>query len=251
MTKLYTQLAEVYEAMYKSFINYDEEFDFYSKILLKYPCNKLLEIGCGTGNLASSFTKTGFDYTGLDLSADMLLIAEKNNPHAVFINRDMRDFEEQVKFDACIITGRTISYLITNKEVLDCFNSINKNLIKPGIVCFDFIDADKFIPLIDAEKKITHKADVENKKYQRDSFWSVNKLQNGTFDWASAYYEENETGQLVKIGEDNSTIRAFYSGDIINFLQQSGFQIKEIMERPSYAFDTIVIVAEKINLNNQ
>ena len=251
MTKLYTQLAEVYEAMYKSFINYDEEFDFYSKILLKYQCNKLLEIGCGTGNLACSFTKAGFNYTGLDLSADMLLIAGKNNPHAVFINRDMRDFEEQVKVEACIITGRTISYLITNKEVLDCFNSINKNLTKPGIVCFDFIDADKFMPLIDPKKKMTHKADVKNKKYQRDSFWAVNKLQNGTFDWAAVYYEENETGQLVKIGEDNSTVRAFYKDELIKLLLNSGFQVKEILERPSYAFDTIVIVAEKINLNNQ
>ncbi len=247
MTKLYTQLAEVYEAMYKSFINYDEEFYFYSNILLKYQCAKLLEIGCGTGNLACRFTKAGFNYTGLDLSAAMLLIAQKNNQHAVFINRDMRDFEEQAKFEAAIITGRTISYLNTNKEVLACFNSINKNLIKPGIVCFDFIDADKFIPLIDAEKKITHKADVENKKYQRDSFWSVNTLQNGTFDWAAVYYEADETGQLVKIGEDNSTVRAFYKDELIKLLQQSGFQIKEIMERPSYAFDTIVIVAEKIS----
>ncbi len=251
MSKLYSQLAAVYQAMYQCFINYDEEYDFYSKILLRYQCRSILEIGCGTGNLASRFANGFFNYTGLDLSDDMLRIARKNNPLSVFNNHDMRHFELQLKSEACMITGRTISYLITDKDILDTFHSIHKSLTGSGILCFDFIDADKFIPLIDPAKKITHHANVKHKKYQRDSYWSVTKLQNGTFDWASVYYEKKDSGQLVKIGEDNSTLRAFYKAELINFLQNSGFRVKEIMGRPSYAFDTIVIVAEKINLHDQ
>jgi SAM-dependent methyltransferase len=234
--------------MYKSFINYDEEFDFYSNILLKYGCNKLLEIGSGTGNLAGRFIYADFNYTGLDLSADMLRIAEKKYPQAAFINRDMRKFDEAEKFDSAIITGRTISYLITDKDVLDCLDSIKRNLDKPGMLCFDFIDADKFIPKIDPSEKIIHKASFENKKYQRDSYWVENKLQSGLFDWSSVYYEETQTGELLLIGEDFSTVRSFYKDDIINFLRVSGFQVLEMTERPSYAFDTIVIVAQKINV---
>lgn len=30
------------------------------------------------------------------------------------------------------------------------------------------------------------------------------------------------------------------------FLQLTGFEVKEIIPRPSYAFDTIVMIAEKI-----
>jgi SAM-dependent methyltransferase len=247
MTNLYTNLSAIYEAMYQSFINYQEEYDFYSGLLTKYKCKSLLEVGCGSGNLASRFAQGGFNYTGMDLSDDMLSIAKQNNPQAVFINGDMRDFNLQKKVDACIITGRTISYLISNKDVQDCFYSIGRNFKKTGILCFDFINAEKFIPLIDPAEKITHTAIFENKQYQRNSFWSVNKLQNGIFDWASVYYEETANGELLKIGEDNSTIRAFYKNDITDFLVQSGFKINEIMERPSYAFDTLVIVAEKIN----
>ncbi len=251
MSKLYSQLAAVYQAMYQCFINYDEEYDFYSKILLKYQCRSILEIGCGTGNLASRFAKGIFNHAGLDLSDNMLRIARKNNPHSIFYLADMRHFELQTNSEACMITGRTISYLITNKDILDTFHSIHKNLTPSGIICFDFIDADKFIPLIDPAEKITHYAAVKNKKYQRDSYWSVTKLQNGTFDWASVYYEKKGTGQLVKIGEDNSRVRAFYKAELIDFLLKSGFRVKEIMERPSYAFDTIVLVAEKINLHHQ
>ena len=248
MTALYNQLATVYEAMYKSFINYDEEFDFYSNILLKYHCNKLLEIGCGSGNLAGRFIQAGFNYTGMDLSKDMLRIAVQQNPQAAFIERDMRNFDEPIKFDAAIITGRTLSYLVSDKDVLDCFHSIHRNLDKPGILCFDFIDADKFIPKLNPSEKIIHKATFENTKYQRDSYWSENTSQKGIFDWASVYYEETATGALLPIGEDFSTIRSFYKDDMINFLLQAGFQIQEMLERPSYAFDTIVIVAEKVNV---
>ncbi len=247
MSKLYTQLAEVYQAMYTSFINYDKEYHFYSGLLSKYACKSLLEIGCGTGNLAPFFTKDKFEYIGLDQSDEMIDIATKNNPRNVFIKNDMRNFKLTSIVDACIMTGRTISYLVSNEDVPAAFNSIHYNLTQRGIICFDFIDAERFIPSIDPARKITHRAGNKHKKYLRDSVWSVNKIQPGAFDWAAAYYEEMETGQLVKIADDQSLLRAFYQDELIGFLAQSGFEVKEIINRPSYAFDTIVIVAEKIN----
>ncbi len=41
------------------------------------PGEKLLELACGTGIQSVRFSQAGFDVTGLDLSADMLKIAEK------------------------------------------------------------------------------------------------------------------------------------------------------------------------------
>jgi len=38
---------------------------------------KLLEIGCGTGNLAPFFLKEGYNYTGLDSFNEMLMIARE------------------------------------------------------------------------------------------------------------------------------------------------------------------------------
>lgn len=247
MAALYKKLSAVYEAMYQSFINYTEEYNFYSTLLAKYNCKSVLEIGCGTGHLASRFIQNNFTYNGLDVSDDMLAIAKQNNPAADFINGDMRDFSLPEKVDAGIITGRTISYLLANKEVLDTFNSINKNLTPQGIVCFDCIDANKFIPLIDPVQTITHTANFKDKKYQRNSIWNTNFKEGFTFDWASVYYEVTSVGELDKIGEDHSTIRAFTKDEVVLFLQLANFTVKEIIERPSYAFDTFVIVAQVKN----
>lgn len=246
MSNLYTNLSEVYEAMYPSFINYGEEFAFYFNLLKKYHCKTVLEIGCGTGNLAIRFVKEEIDYTGLDQSEEMLLIASRNNPGGRFIQGDMRNFHLNKITDSAIITGRTISHLISDKDVQDTFRCINKNLNSAGIICFDCIDASKFIPLIRPGEKIIHEADFNNKKYRRESYWSVNPHQSGMFDWASFYYKEDSGGQLLNIGEDHSTLRAFYREEITLFLEATGFEVKEIIDRPSYAFDTFVIVTEKM-----
>src|ERR1041385_3079961 len=115
MNDLYTSLADVYDGMYRTFINYDDEFKFYSEILKANQCAEVLEIGCGTGNLASKFIENGFRYCGLDLSEEMLRIAKMNYPQGEFVGRDVRDFNLAQQFQSVIITGRTISYLLSNK----------------------------------------------------------------------------------------------------------------------------------------
>ncbi len=245
MSQLYTQLSGVYEAMYQSFIDYKEEFEFYNQLLLKYQCRSVLEIGCGTGNLAEPFSAIGMEYTGLDISEEMLSIAKKNHPASLFLKADMRNFSLPQKISSCIITGRTLSYLITNKDVLNVFQSINKNLKEAGIVCFDFINANTFIPQIKNGEKIIHHTKTDSKKYQRNSFWSVNLSHSWTFNWAAAYYEVMENGQLKELGQDHSVIRAFTKDELFIFLELAGFEIKEVIARASYAFDTIVIAAQK------
>jgi len=249
MNNLYTSLAEVYEAMYKVFINYDEEFELYYQLLQKYNCHSVVEIGCGTGNLAHRFNEQGIIYTGMDISGEMLAIAKKNNPACSFLQARMQDFVLAAKVASAIITGRTISYLLTNKDVMESLLAIHQNLQTSGIVCFDFIDANKFIPLI-GNDAVVHTVAAGNKQYRRESFWKVNLSQSWAFDWLSVFYEEGKNGHLIKIGEDESTIRAFTKDEIILFLQLARFTVKEIFHRPSYAFDTFLAVAEKVDNRN-
>lgn len=162
MNNLYSSLADVYEVMYKSFINYEDEFNLYSNLLLKYKCHSVAEIGCGTGNLASRFANEGFAYTGLDFSNDMFSIAKRNNPDCRFIQADMRDFLLPGQPESIIMTGRTISYLITNKDVSNTFSAIYENLHAPGILCFDFINANEFILQI-TKDSIRHELPPETK----------------------------------------------------------------------------------------
>lgn len=243
MSNLYNSLSEIYEGMYQTFINYQEEFDFYHAILRQYHATSVLEVACGTGHLSGRFMDQGISYTGVDLSDDMLAIAKRKNPGGNFFRADMRDFTIPTKTDACIIPGRSISYLLSNKDVLDSLHCFYKNLKAGGIVCFDCIDASKFIPGIKGKTEVIHQAAFNGKHYQRNSIWTINLAHSWAFDWHSTYYETNDGGTLHKIGEDHSTIRAFTREEIMLMLTLADFKIKEIKDRPSYAFETFVVIA--------
>ncbi|MFT5168483.1 MAG: SAM-dependent methyltransferase [Saprospiraceae bacterium] len=246
MSKLYEDLAPVYEAMYQTFIDYREEFDFYSNILKQFKKENLLEIGSGTGNLAKYFHENGFEYIGLDFSKAMIALAKKRIHDGEFIYGDMRNFKLEQPVESIISTGRTISHLIQNKDVNAAFVSFYDNLSNGGIVCFDFIDANIFIPAIAKGKEITHQAVYNNTTYIRKSTWNLNLQYGMDFEWDSIFYKE-EGKKLINIGEDKTIARTFTVNEIEIFLSINGFKVLERIERASYAFPTYVIVAKKIN----
>ncbi len=245
MSNLYGDLSQVYEAMYQTFINYEEEYLYYSELLKRYQCNTVLEIGCGTGHLAHHFSKDKIGYIGIDLSEAMLAMARVKNPTLPFLMADMRLFKLDQKVESTIITGRTISYLITNNDVYHSFSSIHSNMIDEGILIFDCIDASKFIPIIKHGRKVKHAASFNGSSYQRLSHWKINLAGNWLFDWHSTYEILSTDGLWAEIGTDDSTIRTFTKEDIIVFLDICGFEVNEIYARDSYAFDTFVVIAKK------
>ncbi|WP_343914899.1 class I SAM-dependent methyltransferase [Aquimarina litoralis] len=244
MSSLYTDLVEVYEMMYATFIDYQLEYDLYKSFLKKYDKNSILEIGCGTGNLSQRFINDNYDYCGLDFSKEMLKIAKKRNPNASFIHADMRHFSLKKPVESIIMTGRTISYLVKNKDVESTFASIHNNMKKGSIFCFDFIDANEFIPEISNKKAITHEVNHKNITYIRKSKWNPNILNSWCFDWESNFYKK-EKNNLLKVGTDHSTVRTFTKDEIELFLILNGFEVIEIIKRASYAFPTYVVVTRK------
>nr|VNP88290.1 SAM-dependent methyltransferase [Streptococcus pneumoniae] len=73
----YETFAAVYDAVMDDSL-YDKWTNFSLRHLPKTKeRKKLLELACGTGIQSVRFSQAGFDVTGLDLSADMLKIAEK------------------------------------------------------------------------------------------------------------------------------------------------------------------------------
>nr|WP_246615824.1 class I SAM-dependent methyltransferase [Aquimarina litoralis] len=230
--------------MYSSFIDYQLEYDLYKGFLKKYHKKSILEIGCGTGILSQLFIEDDYDYYGLDFSSEMLKIAKERNPSANFIHEDMRFFSLQRTVESVLMTGRTISYLVKNKDVESTFISIYNNMEKGSIFCFDFIDANEFIPEISNKKAITHKVNYKNITYIRKSKWNLNILNSWCFDWESIFYRK-EKKTLLEIGKDNSTVRTFTKNEIELFLILNGFEVIEIIKKESYAFPTYVVVARK------
>jgi SAM-dependent methyltransferase len=239
------EMAEIFDIMYQKFIDYDNEFDFYNQLLTKYNCSTVLEIGSGTGNLAARFKSlSSISYQGLDYSSDMLKIAMKKNSDLKFIHGDMRSFKLEENVDAIIMTGRTSSYIISNKDFYNSLESINLNLNEKGFFIFDFIDASRYIPYILKNKDIEHTVDHENITFSRIGNWTPLEEDNFLLKWVADYFS-TENGTKKHLKKDISTVRVFTLDEIELFLKIKGFEIIQIIDKKTYAYDTFVIVALK------
>ena len=245
MHKLYTDLAPIFQIMYQHFINYDEEFAHYHAILQQHHIKTVLEIGCGTGDIAQRMVANKYRYTGIDISTDMLQIAQQQAPNASFVAADMRHFTTPNQQQAVLILGRTISYLLSNQDVFDALRSVYTCLEAGGLLIFDIIDANKFVPIIHQQPQVVHTAPHQNDRYIRESIFTLNATNAWTWDWDATYYVQHQHESKEQIATDHSTARAFTANEIQLFLHLTGFTILQQYARPSYAFDTIVFVAQK------
>lgn len=106
-----------------------------------YGQKKLLELACGTGIQSVRFSQAGFDVTGLDLSADMLKIAQKRASSAKqkidFIEGNMLDLSQAGKYDFVTCYSDSICYMQDEVEVGDVFKEVYNALNEDGVFIFD------------------------------------------------------------------------------------------------------------------
>ncbi|MEX2803698.1 class I SAM-dependent methyltransferase [Streptococcus sp. H31] len=137
----YEMFAKVYDSIMDQTL-YDKWTDFSLRHLPKTAeRRKLLELACGTGIQSLRFAEAGFEVTGLDLSADMLKVAEKRAAAAkadlVFKQGDMLDLSQLGKYDFVTCYADSICYMQDEAEVGDVFSEVYKVLCEGGVFIFD------------------------------------------------------------------------------------------------------------------
>ncbi|OFX67887.1 MAG: hypothetical protein A2X12_07320 [Bacteroidetes bacterium GWE2_29_8] len=140
---IFNLYAKYYNIFYKD-KNYLEEAKYIDNIIKQYcpSAKKLLELGCGTGNHAFHLNNMNYEVTGIDLSENMIQIANDANknialPHPKFLVQDIRNFDLNMEFDSIISLFHVMSYQTSNEDLNNVFKMANKHLKKGGVFCFD------------------------------------------------------------------------------------------------------------------
>lgn len=117
---------------------YDDYLQF---ILQQGEFYDVLELGCGTGELAIRMAKKGINICATDLSEEMLTVArEKALAHHLFLNVkrvDMSDFLTTEPVDLVLCLCDSINYLIEEENVIKTFQNVYNSLKDNGIFIFD------------------------------------------------------------------------------------------------------------------
>jgi len=213
-----------------------------------------LDLCCGTGTAACLFSKKKIQTTGLDRSPEMLKVARakarKQNLKIDFVRQDLTSFKIFEKgghalktFDLITCFFDSLNYLLTEDDLLKCFNTVQEHLNPDGLFIFDM-----------------------NTTYMLKYIWPKG-LNSGCRDnyawvWPAWYDEKTRTADLdafffIKEGkiwqryQEHHTERAYSNNVIKKLLKRSGLETKYLyhclrFRRPTSKSRRVAVVAQKI-----
>ncbi|MBW4550123.1 MAG: class I SAM-dependent methyltransferase [Aphanocapsa sp. GSE-SYN-MK-11-07L] len=98
---------------------------------------QILDLCCGTGQVAQQLTLKGYQVTGVDSSEKMLHYARENISQGTFILEDVRSFKSSPTFDAAICTDSSLNHMMSLEELKQVFCNVYAALKEKGLFLFD------------------------------------------------------------------------------------------------------------------
>lgn len=113
---------------------YDQKHDFVSKygedvieLLAPKAGELILDLGCGTGDLADLISKRGAKVIGLDSSKEMIETARRKYPDIQFDVKSATDFSYDSPFDA-VFSNATLHWVLDYESAVKCiYNTLKPN----------------------------------------------------------------------------------------------------------------------------
>ncbi len=135
--------AQYYDLLYSD-KNYYDEVEYIDRLIKEFnkTTKTILDLGCGTGRHADLLCEKGYIVHGVDVSENMLKIAEKRRigkeDRLTFSHSSIQDLNLNSKFDVIVSLFHVVSYINTNEDLIKVFEVVKKHLKPGGLFIFDF-----------------------------------------------------------------------------------------------------------------
>ncbi|SOC36355.1 class I SAM-dependent DNA methyltransferase [Ureibacillus acetophenoni] len=221
----YVKFAEVYDVLMQD-VPYNEYINWVKKYAPSEEYPLLLDVGCGTGTLTSKFHQEGYDVSGIDLSEEMLAIANdramKEGISIPFFQMSMDEIDGFQNYDVITIPIDSINYLQDEHSVQETFKRIYESLRKGGQLFFDVHSLYKMNEIF-MESPFTY--DDGNILY----VWHTEEGEDehSVYHQMTFFVKESNTEKFVRFDEEHYQ-RTFPIDFYKEWLYQSGFSKVEI-----------------------
>ncbi|MCM3710829.1 class I SAM-dependent DNA methyltransferase [Sporosarcina luteola] len=220
----YTDFALVYDELMTD-IPYEAYVDLISIAADGIKGKKIIDVGCGTGLLSVKLAKSGAFVTGIDLSKNMLSIAEKRSNdlslNIEFQEKPMQEIEGSEQFDVAVIAIDSLNYLPDRESVLATFNGIHSVLKKGGVLIFDVHSIFK-TDVIFMDGPFT---------FDNDRIAYIWHTEEGDEEHSVlselSFFVKEESGLYRRFDERHQQ-RTFHVFEYVDLLREAGFTIERI-----------------------
>jgi glycine/sarcosine N-methyltransferase len=145
----YSQIAEYYHYIFPLS---QGQMKFILSRSPQSPQTKLLEVGCGIGELSMDLSKHFGTVSGIDLDETMIQKAKEQAqdlfPHLTFDVLDMLHLDQLYQpatFDCIVCFGNTLVHLLENHDILRFFEQCRKVLHENGRLMLQILNYDQIL----------------------------------------------------------------------------------------------------------
>ncbi len=228
--------------------NYRKEADYVHALIQKYaPDSKtILDLGCGTGRHDFLLAEKGYSITGVDISEQMLSIANaqlstlnlKPSSTLNFKQSDIRTLRLNQTFDAVISLFHVMSYQITNDDLKAAFATAKVHLKPGGVFIFDCW----YGPAVLSDRPETRIKRMEDNQIRitRIAEPHLDPEKNTVDVHYEIFIEVKISGWINKISEQHK-MRYLFSPEISAVMESTGFSYvsrRQWMTGKPLGFDT-------------
>lgn len=201
---------------------------------------RILEVACGAGRVSQALLEAGFNVTGLDLSENMLRLAERKladssediRARGKYLRGDMRDLDAALgneQFDLIFIAINSFLHLRTQADQLACLQSIRKHVAPAGRFIIDvFNPEDKDSFASDGRVEYTGAFyNPLNHSYVH-AFVSTIAYQAEQKRVHHYFYDENFPDGTLKRTVNIFNMRYLYRFELQLLLEKAGFSVEDL-----------------------
>lgn len=220
-------------------------YDDYERFILSH-CHfqEVLELGCGTGEIAIRLAKLGKNVFASDLSNDMLEVAKQKaiaeNVNLILQRVDMTDFSTSHQVDLILCLCDSLNYVLNPEEIIQTFYNVFHALKEQGTFIFDVNSLYKMNVILN---------DYHENECDDDFVfqWDVKLLDEGYVHHHVYIEDKNEHDVVI---EDHFQ-KTYSLNQYIYWLKEVGFQnIEYFGDFQNYdeKCERIIFVCRKVNL---
>lgn len=185
---------------------------------LDRPVRRVLDLACGTGSLTRELAQAGYEMVGVDLSEDMLAVAEEKcrdlEPRPLFFREAMESLRLPMGVDACVCCLDSVNYVLKPEKAKAAFRRVWECLEPGGLFLFD-VDTPKKLEEMDGQVFLDETEDVycvwRGEYSQKKRICSF---------WMDIFRRE---GEVWTRGEELHRERAYTDEELTAFLEEAGF----------------------------
>lgn len=137
------KLAQIYQDKFMEFALYNDTYDTFLMSINNYSSAKVLEVGCGPGNISKYLLSKNpeLQITAIDASKNMIELAKMNNPTVQCIEMDARKINKLTDQYDAVICGFCMPYL-SQSDVIDLISNCKNRLKNAGTLYLSFVEGD-------------------------------------------------------------------------------------------------------------